>query len=329
MARSLRIQYPGAVYHVTARGNERKAIFRDDIDRRNFLEILASSLAIHRAVLHSFVLMDNHFHLLLETPAGNLGEFMRHFNITYTSRFNRRHNRSGHLYQGRYKSFLIEKDAYLSMVSRYIHLNPVKVGKMRITAAQEQLSFLWKYDWSSLPGFIGGKNRFGFVSHAYVLGEYGGDNRHGRAAYKKQIAEDLSKDLPIRENIVGQSILGDEGFVIDIKAKYLPEQNDRECPAIGIVHSHASKEAVIEAIEDVLQRNREEIFTTRGVERQIAMELLYRLGGLKNKTIGEMMRLDYSTVSQGRKRLRERQQKDKRLQDRIADIEARLSRTKN
>jgi putative transposase len=216
MARPLRIQYPGAVYHVTARGNERKDIFRDDGDRHNFLEILAASLAIYRVVLHSFVLMSNHYHLLLETPAGNLGEFMRHFNITYTSRFNRRHNRSGHLYQGRYKSFLIEKDAYLSAVSLYIHLNPVRVGKVRHLSALDQQDYLWGYAWSSLSGFIGIKNRFGFVRYGSVLEEYGGDNRTGRGAYKRQIAEALVNGLPIREKIVGQSILGDEDFVCEI-----------------------------------------------------------------------------------------------------------------
>ena len=110
MARPLRIQYPGAVYHVTCRGNEQKKIYLDDEDRKRFLHILAQSLNIYSGKLHAFVLMDNHFHLLLETQLGNLSEMMRHFNISYTGFFNRRHRRVGHLYQGRYKSILVEKN---------------------------------------------------------------------------------------------------------------------------------------------------------------------------------------------------------------------------
>src|SRR3972149_606292 len=103
MARPLRIQYEGALYHVTCRGNERKSIFKDDLDKKVFLGLLSDGLKTYHIILFCYVLMDNHFHLLLETPLANLSEFMRWFNITYTSHYNRRHKRSGHLYQGRYK----------------------------------------------------------------------------------------------------------------------------------------------------------------------------------------------------------------------------------
>ena len=99
MARPLRIVYPGAYYHVTCRGNERKAIYRDDRDRAVFLDKLKTSLEIYQVRVHAYVLMGNHFHLIVETPRGNLSEFMRHFNISYTSAYNRRHHRVGHLYQ--------------------------------------------------------------------------------------------------------------------------------------------------------------------------------------------------------------------------------------
>ena len=118
MARSLRIQYPGACYHITCRGNERKSIFLDTHDYETFLEKLSRSLNIYNVSLLAYACMQNHFHLLITTPDGNLSEFMRHFNISYTSAFNRRHNRVGHLYQGRYKAFLIDSDNYLLTVSR-------------------------------------------------------------------------------------------------------------------------------------------------------------------------------------------------------------------
>ena len=123
MARQLRIEYPDALYHVTCRGNEKRLIFRSDKDREKFLEILQRSLEIYNIKVYSYVLMRNHFHVLIKTPLGNLSHFMRHFNITYTSYFNRRYKRSGHLYQGRFKGLLIDSDEYFSMVSRYIHLN--------------------------------------------------------------------------------------------------------------------------------------------------------------------------------------------------------------
>ncbi len=145
MTRPLRLQYPGAFYHITNRGNERKPIFRDDADRAQFLKILAQSKDNYQAVIHGLVLMTNHYHLLVETPLGNLAEFMRYFNITYTSHFNRRHNRVGHLFQGRYKSVLVDKDTYLSAVSKYIHLNPVKVRGFRTKSLAERMKYLLDY----------------------------------------------------------------------------------------------------------------------------------------------------------------------------------------
>lgn len=127
MTRPLRILFPGAYYHVTCRGNDRRAIYRDDRDRELFLEKLRGSLGTYQVELHAYVLMANHFHLMVATPKGNLSEFMRHFNISYTAAFNRRHRRVGHLYQGRYKAILVDQDSYLLELSRYVHLNPVRV----------------------------------------------------------------------------------------------------------------------------------------------------------------------------------------------------------
>lgn len=163
MARPLRIQYPGAFYHITNRGNERKPIFKDDADRTQFLEILTQSLSNYQVILHSFVLMSNHYHFLLETPLGNLSEFMRYFNIRYTSHFNRRYNRVGHLFQGRYKSVLVDKNSYLSAVSKYIHLNPVKIRGLIRKPVVEQMEYLSRYAWSSLQGFVQSEKRYTFV----------------------------------------------------------------------------------------------------------------------------------------------------------------------
>jgi putative transposase len=113
MARPLRISYPNAFYHVTCRGNDQRAIFRDDYDRTRFLAQLESALEIFSVGLHAYVLMSNHFHIIVETPKANLSEFMRQFNISYTGYYNRRHGRVGHLYQGRFKAIVVDKDSYL------------------------------------------------------------------------------------------------------------------------------------------------------------------------------------------------------------------------
>jgi putative transposase len=149
MARQLRIQYPGAYYHVTSRGNEQQDIYRDHADYKRFLITLSESLDIFNVSLLAYVCMTNHFHLFLSTPDGNLSEFMRHFNITYTSVFNRRHNRTGHLYQGRYKSFLVNADTYLKEVSRYIHLNPVRIEDHSGKSVEAKIKLLGQYRYSS------------------------------------------------------------------------------------------------------------------------------------------------------------------------------------
>jgi putative transposase len=325
MSRPLRIQYPGAIYHITDRGNEQKSIFRDDEDRLRFLDILTQSVKTYQVRVHCFVLMSNHFHLLVETPLGNLGDFMRHFTITYTSYFNRQHNRCGHLYQGRYKSLLIEKDAYFSSASRYIHLNPVRVNDIRKKTIGEQLDVLWNYQWSSLPGYRDTKGRYEFVEYGYILEEFGGDTLAGRRAYTKQIESDVAEGLSIKDKIIGQSLLGGDGFVSWVSDKFLKGVKDRERPAVGKVYRYGAKDEILKAAAEVLEMRPEELIKTSGITRYISMDLLYRFGGLNNREIGDLFGVDYSTVSQSRKRLRQGMKHDEELQCLFRKIERLLS----
>ena len=129
MARPLRLEYAGAVYHVTARGDAREEIFADDADRERFLAILGATVLRLGWKCHAYCLMDNHYHLLIETPTAGLSQGMRQINSTYTQSFNRRHGRVGHVLQGRYKAIIIERDSYLLELSRYIVLNPVRANQ--------------------------------------------------------------------------------------------------------------------------------------------------------------------------------------------------------
>ena len=157
MARPLRVEFPGALYHLTARGNARGAIFLDDEDRQGFLSVLGSVIDRFGWICHAYCLMGNHYHLMVETPSANLSKGARQLNGVYTQRFNRRHRRVGHLLQGRYKAILVERDSYLLELCRYIVLNPVRAGTVRRAG---------DYRWSSYratAGVRGGKT--GGIEH--------------------------------------------------------------------------------------------------------------------------------------------------------------------
>ena len=145
MARPLRIEYPGAYYHITSRGNERKAIFKNNTDRISFLSYLKSAFLRYGATIHVYCLMNNHYHLLLETPKGNLSKIMHHINGAYTTYYNVKHRRAGQLTQGRYKAILVHADTYAGELSRYIHLNPVRAGMVDMPE---------KYTWSSYQYYM-------------------------------------------------------------------------------------------------------------------------------------------------------------------------------
>jgi putative transposase len=325
MARPLRIQFPGALYHLINRGNERKPIFRDDTDRRQFLALLRQALDTYSVILHGYVLMNNHWHMLAQTSLGNVSEFMRYFNISYTSYFNRRHNRSGHLYQGRYNAYLVEEDAYLSQVSKYIHLNPVRVHGMKTAPPEKRRDHLFSYRWSSLPGYIRVASQEVMVTYDAVLEDYGGNTRYGRAAYKKEITEDLVGGLDISKDIVGQAILGTPEFVSRIKETYLKIGLDRERPALRQIHRYIGRDTILDQLALEFGITIKEASITN---RQIIMTMLYKYGGMTNKEIGSLFNCDYSTVSQGRKRLRLKVEKNEKLRQQIAAIENSLSRIK-
>ncbi len=325
MARQLRIQYPGAVYHITCRGNARQTIYKDNKDRKEFLEILKDSQKIYSIIIYSYVLMSNHYHLLLETPKGNVSDYMRHLNMRYTSHYNRRHKKVGHLFQGRFKSILVDKDTYLTMLSRYIHLNPVKIKSMKRIPYEEKIKYLRTYKWSSLAGYTSKRKKQDFIDYDLVLEEYGGDNEEGRKAYSFMISMDISGDMDLKDKIVGQSIIGRDEFIEQVLDKHLKKDSDsREQPSFRELHGLKAGEEIIRAVEEETGKGLEEIKKAKGIERSILMDMLYRSGGLRGTEIGNILKVDYSTVSQRRNKLRDRLKKDKKLTQLINRIEKRL-----
>ncbi len=326
MARPIRIQFPGAFYHVTSRAYGRKAIFKDDQDRAKFLTLLSQSCATYNVNLHSFVLLNNHFHILVETPMGNLGNFMRHFNITYTTYFNKRHKRIGHLYHGRYKSLLIDKDNYLAAVSRYIHLNPVKVGPERKYDIEQQLKHLWSYKWSSLPGFIWKKKRLEFMNYKTVLEQVGGNKHSAKKNYQKQIALDLEKGLPLRKNIVSQCLLGDEAFVSEIRQQFLTSRQARTSPQNIQNQRYLDKKVIFQVVSKHSSLTPKLLLSSKGTNRNLIMAMLYKYSSLNNRQIGELFGIDYSTVSLGRKNLLQETESNKKTNSLVKKIEKKLAK---
>jgi REP element-mobilizing transposase RayT len=324
MARPLRIQYEGALYHVTCRGIERRDIFLGDEDRKTFLKFLKESVEAYQVIIYCYVLMSNHFHIIIETPHGNLSEYMRCFNITYTYYFNRKYKRVGNLYQGRYKSILVEKESYLNILSRYIHVNPVQVKKLRNKLFREKLRYLRNYPWSSLIGYLNSKKRESFLTCDIIFEQYGGDNAKGRESYWRQIQNDLSSEMDINKQIVGGCLLGSDGFIEKIKKRYLKREK-REVPSIRRIHKYKSVDLIFEVVCKELGIEFDELKNNRGEKRQILMEVLYRYSGLNGREIGEVLGLDYSTVSVGRKRLVDEMKKDKELEALFRRIENNLS----
>jgi len=307
MARPLRIQFENAYYHVTCRGNARQPIFSSDTDRSAFLDLLGRSVAIYQTEILAYVLMVNHFHLLVKTPRGNLQEFMRHFNISYTGWYNRRHRRSGHLYQGRYHAFLIDADNYLKEVSRYIHLNPVKVKKSRDLDAVAKKKVLSAYPWSSYPGYRSPALRRPFLQEDEILSYFGGDTVRGRRGYARYVEHGISAalDNPL-ELGRGHGIVGDAGYVDAVRGQYLSGDADsREIPAARSSAVRISPERLIEAVCEETGVSREALLRKgcRGAGRGLLMEMLYRHGGMKQREIGVLLGIDYSAVSVSRKRL--------------------------
>jgi REP element-mobilizing transposase RayT len=324
MARPLRIQFSHAYYHVTCRGNDRRAIYLNDNDRELFLEKLQSSLGIYQVVLHAYVLMGNHFHLIVETPRANLSEFMRHFNISYTAAFNRRHRRVGHLYQGRYKAILVDKDSYLAELSRYVHLNPVRIKPHQSKTVSEQWRFLERYIWSSLPGYLAPSKRQRWVNYEEVLAESGGTAK----MYRQFIDDGLRQGYETPwEKVTGQLTLATEGFVADLGKKVGPDAAKREQPSVKVFQA-VKPEEVLSIVSRQLKVKREEFAKRRTAyrdERAVAIDLLYRYSAINQREIGQRLDgIDYSAVSRERTRLRDKLKVDRRLEKVLREIEATL-----
>ena len=312
MARPLRINFPGAVYHITSRGNERKAVFKSDRDREKFLEYLESATKRYQAVIHVFCLMDNHYHLLLETPEGNLPQIMRHINGAYTTYFNVKRERSGHLFQGRYKAILVDMDTYAKELSRYIHLNPVRAKMVETPEG---------YNWSSYSFYIGKSKAPEWLYRDFILGYFGANASAAQKEYRKFVNAGSGADEVHRnplDGVIGSTLLGSPEFVNFVKENFLPDRKpDNAVPALNEFIDKISMQDIFNEVDAAFGNN-------CSIGRNVKMFLCQRHTGERLKDIGACFGVGESAVSQASRRLKNKMKTDKRLEVKIARIEARL-----
>ena len=274
MARPLRIEYDGAVYHITSRGNARKRIYKEDEDRRVFLEVLHRVNTRYNWLCHAYCLMNNHYHLIIETPDGNLSQGMRQLNGVYTQLFNKRHNRVGHIFQGRYKAILIQKESHLLEASRYVVLNPV-----RAKAVKEPDE--WK--WSSYRGTAGKEKAHFCLTKDWILGQFGSKRRESEKKYREFVMGGIGEEK-IWKDVKGQSILGEDEFIERFINHVKGYEEVKEIPKR---QRYIGRPGLAELLEGTKGRKEISKKAKEAVERY----------GYSQKDIADYLGIHYSTVS--------------------------------
>jgi len=317
MARQLRVEFPGALYHITSRGNLRERIFLDDSDRERFLEILRRTKERYGYLLHAYVLMDNHYHLMLETPLSNVAQIMQNINTSYTVYVNRKYKRSGHLFQGRYKSIIVDKDSYLLELSRYIHLNPVRA---KIVDSPE------KYRWSSFLDYCGSR-RDELVNVTDTFSYFPPTGKGSIDSYREFVLSSLEA-LPRNpfSSLEGGFILGKELFVKKIRGLLEEVKEDDELPALRSLRRKPALEMIIEEVASYYGVERRDLVRRRKGcrERKIALYLAKILSGGGNREVGRQFAVKGAAVSVVVKGIEDDLRKSPQLRGEIETLRARI-----
>jgi putative transposase len=282
MARPLRLEFPGALYHVTSRGNARADIFVDDKDRKTFLGVLGDVVERCRWICHAYCLMDNHYHLVIETPEGNLSLGMRQLNGVYTQRFNRRHGRGGHLLQGRFKAIVVERESYLLELCRYVVLNPVRAGMVKD---------IRRYPWSSYSSTAGAVVAPSWLSWEWLLSQFGSQRGVARRRYEAFVAEGRGHPSPW-PHLKGQVLLGSEAFVERVRPLVESKSNLKEIPrAQRLAHRPSLWELFPAGLQgDKLMRD--QAITRACREYGYTLAAVARAAGLHYSTVSKVLKAE-------------------------------------
>jgi putative transposase len=284
MSRPLRIEFPGAIYHVTSRGDRREPIYKGDDDRHAHLAVLAEALDRFDAQVLAYCLMGNHYHLVLHTRQSNLSRLMRHVNGVYTQAFNRHHGLVGHLFQGRFKAILVDRDAYLLEVCRYVELNPVRAKMVAAPLDWPWSSYAAHVMQADTPAWLDSDGLHGYLLGRPVRGD--ADRRRAAQRYAALVAEGLNVAL-WQDGLRQQIYLGDEDFVARMQALAAPAQ----AAEVNVPKAQRqARKTFVQCLEEC------------GGERDVALCLAYRTHGLTMTALATQTGLSVSRVSRVIKR---------------------------
>ena len=310
MARQWRIEYPGAFYHILSRGNERQEIFRSDDDRELFLELIGDFSSRFQIDVFAYVLMGNHYHLLLKTHEGNLSKAMQWLGTTYTRKINLKYGRIGHLFQGRYKSLLVENDRYLLRLSCYIHRNPLRARIVK------RLS---DYPWSSFRSYGYARKTPEWLKTGLILGLMSG--KDPRRQYRDKVRQYSDEAGSVWEDVKHGLIFGSQAFVKDIREQFIADGKDPELPQYNRIVNQVSPEDMLHRGAAALNFDLEAAAAKKRIpagekdKRDLMIYLLWENGGLTNQEIGAYFGLTYSSVSRRVSGTGERLKQEKELRD--------------
>lgn len=310
MSRPYRLQGENCFYHITSRGNERKNIFRKESDYLKFLGYMKKAKERYRFYVYAYVLMTNHYHLLIETTEANLSKIMQNINTAYTTYYNVKYQRSGHLFQGRYKSIVVEKEQYYLELSRYIHLNPVRARM--VEKPQE-------YRWSSYRGYISNEGD-GYIDKVKISQTMDMNIE----AYQKYVEEGIGEKIEPFKGLYGGFLLGSVDFIretlTDLKGHI---EGLNEVSYKKEIRKQITREQIIKKVEGKYGKSLECICRSKKrpmKEKKMLIYLLRRLTGLTNREIGELVGMSYAAVSMAGISMEEEIEDNKRMKKEAEDI---------
>ena len=315
MARQWRIEFPGAIYHVMSRGNSGQDIFQKDVDRHLFLDLLEDLTERYNLQVHAYVLMGNHYHLLLKTKEANLSKAMQWFGTIYTRKFNLKNHLSGHLFQGRFRSIIVENDTYLLRLSCYIHRNPLRAGIV------ERLA---DYPWSSYRFYAYRKKAPDWLTTKTILSQLSSVDPN--KAYRIKVQQYSDEQNSIWEDVKHGLIYGSQEFVADLKSRFLGDKKDDELPQHNRLLRIADPQLLIKKASDLLDfdlaaaRNAGKIAPGDKEKRDTLIYLMRNTSGLSNREIGRLLGITYSTVSKVVTDFRDKIRNEKDLRAKIDEL---------
>ena len=312
MSRPLRISFDNAVYHITARGNRKEKIFYSDDDKRIFLQKMDQTFLKYSFLCYAYCLMDNHYHLFIKTSRGNISQGMHYLNASYANYFTAKYKTNGPLFQGRYKSLLVDEDNYALTLSTYIHLNPIRAGIAKN---------LDEYTWSSLLDYLGKRKKgLNKLDTQFILAQLDKNLTRSRAIYKRYILENLTMDFPAKDIYRGIA-LGKESFIQKIESKIMSVGEKREIQTTKYQDFYSPEEIIQKVCQTFNLTKGEVLKKQRGnLYRQITLYLVKRYSSLSLKEIGKIFDMDYTAVSQATRRFEDKIKKDNRIRIKLDSV---------